>query len=166
MGKRGVTGKDLFWERESLLLWGDVLGWCFREGGLPTASVLLENNPVSYHCGCFTFPIPLVGFEKVVALYPKQFVRQSSSATSRWASLASPGSFLASFLRSFCSMLPNSLVCAALEDGTRSPSRALLKGRGEVSSLLSCLPGHTFGDWKSGILVTELCGPHSGFFYF
>lgn len=65
-GQERCHWKDLFWERESLLLWGDVLRWCFREGGLPMVSFLLENNPVSYHCGCFTFPIPLVEFQRLL----------------------------------------------------------------------------------------------------
>lgn len=57
----------------------------FQRRGLTDGLFPLREQPsfLSFMAaGSSTFPIPLVEFQKVVVLYPKQFVRQSSSATS------------------------------------------------------------------------------------
>lgn len=130
--------------------------------------------------GSFTFPTSLTDPQKRCCLHPRQLARPREVPPSRCpgfpqgsletsfprASPASPGSFLPGFLGSFPSRPPSFLLHTGLEDHTWSPFNSLLQADGEVSSLLSRLPGHTVGDQKSGILVTDLHGPRGGFFCF
>lgn len=99
-----------------------------------------------------TFQMPRLPLGVFGDLLPQGFPSQS------WV--------LPGFLGSFSSRHPSFLLCTGLEDHTWSPFHSVLQAAGEVSSLLALLPGHTFGDQKSGILVTDLHGPCSGFFCF